>query len=260
MIHNLSDVNPRARIGDQVKVGPFTSIAADVEVGEGTIIGPNVTIMDGARIGKHCSIYPGAVISAVPQDLKFDGEHTTIEIGDRTTIRECATINRGTNAYGKTTIGEDCLIMAYVHIAHDCIIGNKVILVNSVALAGHVEVGDWSIISGLSAVHQFVKIGKNSMVGGMSGVEKNILPYCLYVGIRTGLKGLNLVGLKRNKITNKNIKLISSFLYDIFDKKNSIEINLQNLNKKYEKILEIEEMIQFIKQSNKRGIATFINE
>ena len=253
MIHNLSDVNPRARIGDQVKVGPFTSIAADVEVGEGTIIGPNVTIMDGARIGKHCSIYPGAVISAVPQDLKFDGEHTTIEIGDRTTIRECATINRGTNAYGKTTIGEDCLIMAYVHIAHDCIIGNKVILVNSVALAGHVEVGDWSIISGLSAVHQFVKIGKHVMVGGGAMVRKDIPPYITVAGDPLSYAGVNSVGLRRREFVNEQIKEIQDIYRVIFQSGKNISQAVDSVKVEFRSSQLASEIIDFI-QSSERGL------
>ena len=253
MIHNLSDVNPRARIGDQVKVGPFTSIAADVEVGEGTIIGPNVTIMDGARIGKHCSIYPGAVISAVPQDLKFDGEHTTIEIGDRTTIRECATINRGTNAYGKTTIGEDCLIMAYVHIAHDCIIGNKVILVNSVALAGHVEVGDWSIISGLSAVHQFVKIGKHVMVGGGAMVRKDIPPYITVAGDPLSYAGVNSVGLRRREFNNEQIKEIQDVYRVIFQSGKNISQAVDSVKVEFSSSQLASEIIDFI-QSSERGL------
>ena len=253
MIHNLSDVNPRARIGDQVKVGPFTSIAADVEVGEGTIIGPNVTIMDGARIGKHCSIYPGAVISAVPQDLKFDGEHTTIEIGDRTTIRECATINRGTNAYGKTTIGEDCLIMAYVHIAHDCIIGNKVILVNSVALAGHVEVGDWSIISGLSAVHQFVKIGKHVMVGGGAMVRKDIPPYITVAGDPLSYAGVNSVGLRRREFNNEQIKEIQDIYRVIFQSGKNISQAVDTVKVEFSSSQLASEIIDFI-QSSERGL------
>ena len=253
MIHNLSDVNPRARIGDQVKVGPFTSIAADVEVGEGTIIGPNVTIMDGARIGKHCSIYPGAVISAVPQDLKFDGEHTTIEIGDRTTIRECATINRGTNAYGKTTIGEDCLIMAYVHIAHDCIIGNKVILVNSVALAGHVEVGDWSIISGLSAVHQFVKIGKHVMVGGGAMVRKDIPPYITVAGDPLSYAGVNSIGLRRREFVNEQIKEIQDIYRVIFQSGKNISQAVDSVKVEFRSSQLASEIIDFI-ESSERGL------
>ena len=253
MIHNLSDVNPRARIGDHVKVGPFTSIAADVEVGEGTIIGPNVTIMDGARIGKHCSIYPGAVISAEPQDLKFDGEHTTIEIGDRTTIRECATINRGTNAYGKTTIGEDCLIMAYVHIAHDCIIGNKVILVNSVALAGHVEVGDWSIISGLSAVHQFVKIGKHVMVGGGAMVRKDIPPYITVAGDPLSYAGVNSVGLRRREFNNEQIKEIQDIYRVIFQSGKNISQAVDSVKVEFSSSQLASEIIDFI-ESSERGL------
>ena len=138
--------------------------------------------MDGARIGTDCRIFSGAVLSAIPQDLKFQGERTTVEIGDRSTIRECVTINRGTKAYGKTVVGKDCLIMAYVHIAHDCIIGDHVILVNSVALAGHVEIGDYGIVSGLSAVHQFVKIGAHVMIGGGAMVRKDVPPFITAAG------------------------------------------------------------------------------
>jgi len=180
MISPLASIHPDARIGENVEIGPFTTISADVEIGEGTWIGPNVTVMDGARIGAYCRVFPGAVLSAIPQDLKFQGENTTVEIGDRSTIRECVTINRGTKAYGKTVVGQDCLIMAYVHIAHDCIIGNHVILVNSVALAGHVEIGDYGIVSGLSAVHQFVKIGAHVMIGGGAMVRKQSLYRIMY--------------------------------------------------------------------------------
>ena len=182
-------------------------------------------------------------------------------IGENNTFRENVTVNPGTKGGGlKTVIKNNCLFMVGAHIAHDCQIESNVILANNATLAGHVEIGENAIIGGNSAVHQFVQIGKNSMIGGMSGVEKNILPYCLYIGIRTGLKGLNLIGLKRKNIHNNHIKMISSFLHDLFDKNDSIEINLLNLDKKYEKILEIQEMIEFLKKSNKRGIAKFINE
>ena len=253
MIHSLSDVDPSARIGDQVKVGPFTSIAADVEIGDGTIIGPNATIMDGARIGNYCSIYPGAVISAIPQDLKFDGEHTTIEIGDRTTIRECATINRGTNAYGKTTIGEDCLIMAYAHIAHDCIIGNKVILVNSVALAGHVEVGDWSIISGLSAVHQFVKIGKHVMVGGGAMVRKDIPPYITAAGDPLSYAGVNSIGLRRREFNNEQIKEIQDIYRIIYQSGKNTSQAVDLIKVEFSASQLATEIIDFI-ESSERGL------
>lgn len=216
MIHKFSSVHPEARIGEHVEIGPFTTIEADVEIGEGTWIGPNVTICNGARIGANCRIFPGAVISAVPQDLKFEGEETLVVIGDRTTIRECVTINRGTKAYGKTVLGEDCLIMAYVHVAHDCIIGNHVILVNSVALAGHVEIGDWAIVSGLSAVHQFVKIGAHVMVGGGAMVRKDIPPYITAAGEPLTYAGINSVGLKRRGFTTEEILSVQNMYRTLY--------------------------------------------
>ena len=216
MIHQFSSVHPEARIGDNVEIGPFTSIDADVEIGAGTWIGPNVTIMNGARIGANCRIFPGAVISAIPQDLKFDGEETLVEIGDDTTIRECVTINRGTKAYGKTVVGAHCLIMAYVHIAHDCILGDHVILVNSVALAGHVEIGDWAIISGLSAVHQFVKIGPHVMVGGGAMIRKDVPPFITAAGDPLTYAGVNSVGLKRRNFSNEEIALIQDIYRTLY--------------------------------------------
>ncbi len=253
MIHKLSDVHPSAKIADQVEIGPFTSIAADVEIGEGTWIGPNVTIMDGARIGANCRIFPGAVISAVPQDLKFDGEQTTVEIGDRTTIRECVTINRGTKAYGKTTLGEDCLIMAYVHIAHDCIIGNRVILVNSVALAGHVEVGDWAIISGLSAVHQFVKIGNHVMVGGGAMVRKDVPPMITAAGDPLTYAGVNSVGLRRRNYSNEEIRQVQDIYRIIYQSGKNISQAVEVVKSEFVGNALAQEIIDFISSSD-RGL------
>ena len=253
MIHKLSDVHPSAKIADQVEIGPFTSIAADVEIGEGTWIGPNVTIMDGARIGANCRIFPGAVISAVPQDLKFDGEQTTVEIGDRTTIRECVTINRGTKAYGKTTLGEDCLIMAYVHIAHDCILGNRVILVNSVALAGHVEVGDWAIISGLSAVHQFVKIGNHVMVGGGAMVRKDVPPMITAAGDPLTYAGVNSVGLRRRGFNNEEIRQVQDIYRIIYQSGKNISQAVEVVKSQFEGNKTAQEIIDFISSSD-RGL------
>lgn len=253
MIHKLSDVHPSAKIADQVEIGPFTSIAADVEIGEGTWIGPNVTIMDGARIGANCRIFPGAVISAVPQDLKFDGEQTTVEIGDRTTIRECVTINRGTKAYGKTTLGEDCLIMAYVHIAHDCIIGNRVILVNSVALAGHVEVGDWAIISGLSAVHQFVKIGNHVMVGGGAMVRKDVPPMITAAGDPLTYAGVNSVGLRRRNYSNEEIRQVQDIYRIIYQSGKNISQAVEVVKSEFVGNALAQEIIDFISASD-RGL------
>ena len=253
MVHRLSDVHPSAKIGDQVEIGPFTSIAADVEIGEGTWIGPNVTIMDGARIGAGCRIFPGSVISAIPQDLKFDGEETTVEIGDRTTIRECVTINRGTKALGKTTIGEDCLIMAYVHIAHDCLIGNRVILVNSVALAGHVEVGDWAIISGLSAVHQFVKIGNHVMVGGGAMVRKDVPPFITAAGEPLTYAGVNSVGLRRRSFHNDAIREIQDIYRILYQSGKNISQALETVKAEYGQSTVAKEIITFIDASD-RGL------
>jgi UDP-N-acetylglucosamine acyltransferase len=261
MLKNQSFVSNKANIHPSVKIGPFCYIGDNVNIDKDCELKSHVSILGNTKIGESNIFYPFSSIGSEPQDLKFENEKSYLIIGNNNTFRENVTVNPGTKGGGlKTVIENNCLFMIGSHIAHDCQIATNVILANNATLAGHVEIGENTIIGGNSAVHQFVQIGKNAMIGGMSGVEKNILPYCLYIGIRTGLKGLNLIGLKRKNIPNKSIMLISSFLHDIFDKKNSIEINLQNLNKKYLKIVEIEEIIAFIKKSNKRGIATITYE
>ena len=261
MEKNNSYVSKKAIIHPSVKIGPFCYIGDNVKIDKNCEIKSHVSILGNTKIGKDNIFYPFSSIGSEPQDLKFANEKSYLVIGDNNTFREYVTANPGTKGGGlKTVIKNNCLFMVGSHIAHDCKIESNVILANNATLAGHVEIDENAIIGGNSAIHQFVQIGKNAMIGGMSGVEKNILPYCLYIGIRTGLKGLNLIGLKRNQIPNKNINLMSLFLHDIFNKNNSIEINLLNLDEKYENILEIEDMIKFIKKSNKRGLATFINE
>ena len=261
MQKNNSYISENAKIHPSVKIGPFCYIGKNVEIGENCELKSHVSIIGNTLIGKNNIFYPFSSIGSEPQDLKFRSERSFLIIGNNNTFRENVTANPGTKGGGlKTIIKNNCLFMVGSHIAHDCQIESNVILANNATLAGHVEIGENAIIGGNSGIHQFVQIGKNSMVGGMSGVEKNILPYCLYIGIRTRLKGLNLIGLKRKKISNNTIKIISSFLKDIFDQKNSIEINLKNLNKDYEKIKEVQEIIEFIKKSNKRGIASFTNE
>ena len=205
MIHQLAVVDRRAKIGDNVTVEPFTTIAPDVEIGEGTWIGPNVTIMDGARIGKNCKIFPGTVISAVPQDLKFEGENSYVIIGDNTTIRECVTINRGTKSLGHTKIGNNCLIMATAHIAHDCVLGDNVIIVNGCGVAGHVEIGDFAIIGGITAIHQFSRIGKHAMISGGSLIREDIPPYVKVAREPLSYAGINSVGLRRRGFSNEKI-------------------------------------------------------
>ena len=253
MISPLASIHPDARIGDQVEIGPFTTIGADVEVGNGTWIGPNVTIMDGARIGTDCRIFSGAVLSAIPQDLKFQGERTTVEIGDRSTIRECVTINRGTKAYGKTVVGKDCLIMAYVHIAHDCIIGDHVILVNSVALAGHVEIGDYGIVSGLSAVHQFVKIGAHVMIGGGAMVRKDVPPFITAAGEPLAYAGVNSVGLKRRNFSQEDINEIQTLYRTLYQSGMNVSQAVNRIKEQHSNRPLADLILSFIEQSD-RGL------
>ena len=194
MTQPLAYIHPEAIIAQNVVVEPFTTIDKDVEIGEGTWIGPNVTIMAGARIGKNCKVFPGAVIAAQPQDLKFAGEKTTVHIGDNTVIRECVTVNRGTVDRLKTVVGSNCLLMAYVHIAHDCIIGNNCILANTVQVAGHVEVGDYAIIGGSSAIHQFVRVGQHAMISGGSLIRKDVPPF-----VKDGPRTAQLRGYQQHR-------------------------------------------------------------
>ena len=253
MIHQLAAVDKRAKIAKNVVVEPFTTIAADVVIGEGSWIGSNVTIMDGARIGKDCRIFPGTVISAIPQDLKFDGEDTQVIIGDGTTIRECVTINRGTKALGYTKIGKDCLIMATSHIAHDCIIGNNVIIVNGCGIAGHVEIGDFTVMGGLSAVHQFGKIGKHVMISGGTLVRKDISPYVKVAREPMSYAGINSVGLRRRGFTNEKIFEIQKIYRAIFQMKLNVSQATRFIEKEMLPTAERDEILAFIKNSP-RGI------
>lgn len=214
-IHPLATVHPGAKLGANVEVGPYAYIDDNVEIGEGTKILPHATVFSYVKIGKDCTVFPGAVVGAIPQDLKFEGEVTYVEIGDRVNIRECATINRGTKASGKgvTRIGDDTLIMSYVHVAHDCTVGKHCILVSYVGIAGETEVGDWAIIGGGTKVHQFSKIGTHAMVGGGSAVNKDIPPYSICGRIPICFAGVNIVGLRRRGFDSDTIRNIK----DIYD-------------------------------------------
>ena len=253
MTHPYTYIDPNARIAPNVKIDPFTVIHGDVQIGEGTWIGSNVTIMDGTRIGKNCSIFPGAVLGAVPQDLKFAGEKTTVEIGDHVTIREFVTINRGTEDRGKTTIGSNCLIMAYSHIAHDCIIGNHVIMSNSVQIAGHVTVGDWAVIGGVSAVHQFVNIGQHTFIAGGSLVSKDVPPYIKAVRNPLSYGGVNSVGLKRRGVPLEQINHILDVYRTIYNKGFNISQALEFIEEELPATDERDEIVTFIRESG-RGI------
>ncbi|MBL6874094.1 MAG: acyl-ACP--UDP-N-acetylglucosamine O-acyltransferase [Flavobacteriales bacterium] len=259
MHRSLSYIDPQAKIAKNVVVEPFVTIEKNVEIGSGTWIGSNVTIMEGARIGENCEIFPGAVISAIPQDLKFDGEDSLAIIGDDTIVRECATINRATKATGKTIVGNNCLIMAYAHIAHDCVIGNNAIIVNNVALGGHVEIGEYAIIGGITAVHQFIKIGKHCMVSGGSLVRKDIPPYVKAGREPLSFIGINSIGLRRKNFSEEEITEIQDIYRILYQKGNN---NTQAVNKIEIdfKISEIrDEIISFVRNSG-RGIMRGYNQ
>lgn len=249
----LAYVHPDAKIADNVVIEPFVSIDHDVEIGEGTRIGSSVTILPGTRIGKNCKIFPGAVIGAVPQDLKFKGEYTTVEIGDNTTIREFVTINRGTAARTKTTVGNNCLIMAYVHIAHDCKVGNNVILVNNTQLAGEVIVDDWAIISGMTAVHQFCHIGTHVMISGGSLVRKDVPPFIKAGREPLSYVGINSIGLRRRQYNNDKIREVQDIYRYIYQKGLNTAQAVEIIEAEMPATPERDEILLFVKDS-KRGI------
>jgi len=253
MIHPHTYIHPNAKLATNVKVDPFTVIHPNVEIGEGTWIGSNVTIMDGARIGKNCRIFPGAVISAIPQDLKFEGEDSIVEIGDNTTIREFVTINRGTKDREKTKVGSNCTIMAYAHIAHDCLIGDNCILGNATQLAGHVVVGDWAIVSATSAVHQFVHIGQHSFISGGSLVSKDIPPYIKAGRSPLSYAGVNSVGLKRRGFTIERINHILEIYRYIYNKGMNTTQALEFIEEELPASDERDDIVTFIRESG-RGI------
>lgn len=216
MISPLAYVDPNAKLGQGVVVEPFAYIQGDVVIGDGCWIGPHASVMDGTTLGKNCKIHSGAVVGGIPQDLKFKGEKTTAVIGDNTIIRECATVNRGTAARGITKVGNNCLLMAYVHVGHDCEVGNYVVLVNNVALAGEVEVSDWAILSANVAVHQFCRVGEHAMISGGTMINKDVPPYVSCAHSPASYIGLNTIGLRRRGFTSEQItqiQQISRILY-----------------------------------------------
>jgi UDP-N-acetylglucosamine acyltransferase len=250
----LAYIHPQAKVADNVVIEPFVTIHKNVEIGEGTWIGSNVCIMEGARIGKNCRIFPGAVISAAPQDMKYQGEPSTVTVGDNTIIRECVTLNRGTALDKNTTIvGENCLLMAYVHVAHDCIVGNNVIIANAVQLAGHIEIQDYAFIGGTSAVHQYVKIGAHAMVSGGSLVRKDVPPYTKAAREPLSYAGINSIGLRRRGFSNEKINEIQEIYRNIYLRglNNSDALDLIELEMPPSR--ERDEILNFVKTSE-RGI------
>jgi len=253
MIQPLAYIHPQARIAENVVIDPFVTIHKDVEIGEGTWIGSNATIMDGARIGKNCRIFPGAVISAIPQDLKYKGENTHVYIGDNTTIRECVTINRGTNDRFKTEIGKNCLIMAYCHVAHDCLVGDSCIFSNNTTLAGHITVGDFVVLAGMVAIHQFVKIGSHAFVTGGSLVRKDVPPYVKAAREPLSYAGINSVGLRRRGFSEDKINEIQDIYRTLFVKNYNVSKALDIIEADFRPTQERDEILNFI-QGSQRGI------
>ncbi|MCZ6594151.1 MAG: acyl-ACP--UDP-N-acetylglucosamine O-acyltransferase [Bacteroidetes bacterium] len=249
----LAYVHPDAKIAKNVVIEPFTTIHNNVLIGEGTWIGSNVTIMEGARIGKNCNIFPGAVISAIPQDLKFRDEETTAEIGDNTTIREYVTVNRGTVDRRKTVIGDNCLLMAYCHIAHDCTVGNNCIFSNNSTLAGHITVGDYVILAGMTAVNQFCMIGNHAFVTGGSMVRKDVPPFVKAAREPLSYVGINSIGLRRRGFEANRIQEIQNVYRILYQKNYNNTQAVQIIEAEMEATSERDEILQFIKNS-KRGI------
>ena len=256
MIHNTAIVDPKAKISSGVSIGAFTVIGPNVEIGENTIIQSHVSIIGNTKVGKNNKIYPFASIGNDPQDLKFDGEVTKLEIGDNNKIREYVTVNPGTKGGGGLTkIGNNCLFMVSSHIAHDCLVEDNVILANNVPLGGHAHIEENVIIGGNSAVQQFTRVGKSSMIGGMCGVVRDIIPYAMVHGNRSILQGLNLIGLRRKNIPNKEILVLTEAYKEIFKDEN-LTTNLKNLNQEFRKNELVNDIVKFLEKDKKRPICT----
>ena len=256
MIHKTAVIDPKAKLHSSVKVGPYSVIGAKVEIDENTEVQSHVSIVGNTKVGKNNKIYPFASIGNDPQDLKFQGEKTKLEIGNNNKIREYVTINPGTKGGGGITkLGNNCLIMVSAHIAHDCFVGDNVILANNVPLGGHAHIEDNVIIGGNSAVHQFTRVGRSAMIGGMCGVVRDIIPYGIAHGNRSILQGLNLIGLRRKNIPNKDIKILSDAYKEIFKNENLTE-NLNNLSKELRQYELVNEVVGFIEKDKKRPICT----
>ena len=249
----LAYVHPAAKIADSVVIDPFVTIDSNVEIGEGTRIGSNVTILEGTRIGKNCNIFPGAVIGAIPQDLKFRGEETLAIIGDNTTLRECVTVNRGTAARGRTVVGSNTLIMAYCHVAHDCIVGDHVIISNASQLAGEVVVDDYAVIGGGSLIHQFCHIGAHVMLQGGALVNKDIPPYIKAAREPISYAGINSVGLRRRDFSSETIREIQEIYRYLFLSDMNISDAVERIEEELPATKERDEILQFVRNS-KRGV------
>lgn len=257
IVSKFCDVDSSAQIGNNVEIGSFTTIEADVVIGEGTWIGPNVTIFNGARIGKNCYIHPGAVISGIPQDLKFRGEYSLAEIGDNTTVRECVTINRGTVDRNTTKVGDNCLIMAYSHLGHDCLLGNGVIVSNATQMAGHVVVEDFAIIGGACAVQQFVRIGAHTYIGGGSLIRKNVPPFVKAAREPLSYAGVNSTGLQRRGFKLEDVNHITDIYRYLFVRGHNVSQAVDLIKEKLPNTAFKNEILSFIDESPEGIINAF---
>ncbi|HSH75633.1 MAG TPA: acyl-ACP--UDP-N-acetylglucosamine O-acyltransferase [Longimicrobiales bacterium] len=252
-VHPTAIVDPDAVLGAGVTVGPWALIGPGVRIGDGTEIGPRVLVERDTILGEDCFIANGAVLGTDPQDLKYKGEHTTLQVGDRTIVREFATLNRGTSASGRTVVGSDCLLMAYTHVAHDCEIGNHVILANSVNMAGHVLVEDWAIVGGVTPIHQFVRIGAHAFVGGGSRVPQDVPPYCRAAGNPPKLYGLNSVGLERRGLSVEVRRALKHAYRVLFQGDENLSHAVKRAEQEVASIPEVRQMLEFIRASE-RGV------
>ena len=250
-ISPLASVHPKASIGDQVVIEPFAHIHEDVIIGEGTKIHSNAVLYPGTRIGKHCEIFPGAVVGVIPQDLKFEGEYTLVEIGDHTVIRECVTIHRGTNDMKATRIGSHCLLMTYVHVAHDCQIGNHVILASYTGLSGHVTIDDYAILEGKVAAQQFTHIGKHTFIGGASLIRKNVPPYIKAAREPLTFAGVNSIGLRRRGFEEEAIREIEELYRVLFIQNSNISKGIKAIAENMDKTETRDEILDFINSAEK---------
>ncbi|HEY9166497.1 MAG TPA: acyl-ACP--UDP-N-acetylglucosamine O-acyltransferase [Candidatus Kryptonia bacterium] len=246
-------VSPKAELGKDVTVGPHTIIEDDVVIGDGTKIASSALIANGARIGKNCSVHHGAVIANAPQDLKYAGEKTLFEIGDNTVVREFCTLHRGTAETGTSVVGSDCLLMAYVHVAHDSRVGDRCIFANNVTLAGHVEVGEWVIIGGLTPIHQFVKIGSHVMIGGGFRAVQDVPPYVLAGREPLRYEGVNVIGLKRRGFTREQLDTIEKIYYVLYSRGYMFSEAIRRIEEDFPPSKEKDTIVGFLKSSS-RGI------
>jgi UDP-N-acetylglucosamine acyltransferase len=258
MISPLAQVSPKAQVAEGVIIDAFSTVHDDVVIGTGTHIHPNVTLYPGTRIGENCQIFPGAVIGVVPQDLKFDGEYTTVEIGDRTVIRECVTIHRGTKDKWKTTIGSDCLLMTYVHIAHDCAIGDHVILASYTGLSGHCVVEDWAILEGRCGTQQFIHVGAHAFIAGGSLIRKNVPPYVKAAREPLTYAGVNSVGLRRRGYSDEQVREVEDIYRTLYVQNSNLSKGIEQVKESMPETVIRNRILSFIEKSDKGVIRGMI--